>query len=489
MEDVLSPNEKKVLKSLSSSEKRIEEIAKETGLSKEATLQASYMLDDKGLAKVNERKRIFFRLTKEGEEYARKGLPERRCFELLYSKSNKIPISQIKELFGEKEGGIAIGWMKKKGWARVEDGMLILLSAPCGEDEFVLELLHNGQGNEEILHRFRDSIEELMRRGIVVSEETKEFYVSATKEGIALSNKIELEEEISQLTPDIIRRGEWEYKRFRRYDIRSHAKSASIGKIHPYQRLIEEMREIFLSMGFKEIKGEIIQSSFWNFDALFQPQDHPAREMQDTFYLDSMSELPNRYENVKEVHEGKVDYTEGWGGVWSEEFAKRNVLRTHTTAITIRYLAENPEPPVKAFCIDRVYRREAIDSTHTPEFEQLEGVVMGEGLSLKHLFGYLKEFYARMGFKDIRFRPGYFPYTEPSVEPEVFIEGLGWIELGGAGIFREEVTKPLGIKYPVLAWGLGISRVAMLRLGLDDLRKLYHPDIEWLRSEPIWRRI
>ena len=164
------------------------------------------------------------------------------------------------------------------------------------------------------------------------------------------------------------------------------------------------------------------------------------------------------------------------------------MLRTHTTAISLKYLSEHPEPPVKAFCIDRVYRREAIDATHTPEFEQLEGVVMDRGLSLKHLFGYLSTFYSKMGFRDVRFRPAYFPYTEPSVEPEVYVEGLGWIELGGAGIFRKEVTEPLGIRYPVLAWGLGVSRVAMLRLHLSDLRQLYQPDIEWLRSEPVLGR-
>jgi len=234
-----------------------------------------------------------------------------------------------------------------------------------------------------------------------------------------------------------------------------------------------------------EIKGQIIQSSFWNFDALFQPQDHPAREMQDTFYLDSKAQIPD-FARVKEMHEcgGAVGST-GWGGCWSAEVAKQEVLRTHTTAVTIKYLADHPEPPVKAFGIDRVYRREAIDATHTPEFEQLEGVVMDEGVTFRHLLGVLKEFYAKMGFEEVRFRPGYFPYTEPSVEPEVFIDGLGWVELGGAGVFRREVTAPFGIEHPVLAWGLGVSRVAMLKLGLKDLRLLYQSDMEWLRQTPV----
>ncbi|MFU8767799.1 MAG: phenylalanine--tRNA ligase subunit alpha, partial [Candidatus Methanoperedens sp.] len=198
--------------------------------------------------------------------------------------------------------------------------------------------------------------------------------------------------------------------------------------------------------------------------------------------------LPGQYvATVKNMHEtgGDIGST-GWGGIWSEEVARKQVLRTHTTAVTIKYLAENPDPPVKAFCIDRAYRREAIDPTHTPEFEQLEGVVMDRGVSFKNLLALLTEFYHRMGFEEVRFRPGYFPYTEPSVEPEVYIESMGrWVELGGAGVFRKEVTSPLGIKYPVLAWGLGVSRVAMLRLGLKDLRELYQSDIDWLRKSPV----
>ncbi|MEM2426567.1 MAG: phenylalanine--tRNA ligase subunit alpha, partial [Archaeoglobaceae archaeon] len=227
-----------------------------------------------------------------------------------------------------------------------------------------------------------------------------------------------------------------------------------------------------------------------NFDALFQPQDHPARDMQDTFYLDRYEEIDyEKVSNVKETHEnGWITGSTGWEGVWDLKKAQQLVLRTHTTAVTIKYLAKNPEPPQKAFCIDRVYRRESIDATHLPEFDQLEGVVLDRDVGFKHLLGLLKTFFTKMGFEDVRFRPGYFPYTEPSVEPEVYVEGLGWIELGGAGVFRKEVTEPLGIKGKVLAWGLGIGRLAMLRIGLKDLRKLYLPDINWLRSFPVVKK-
>jgi phenylalanyl-tRNA synthetase alpha chain len=210
--------------------------------------------------------------------------------------------------------------------------------------------------------------------------------------------------------------------------------------------------------------------------------------MQDTFYLRETLPLPPGYERVKAMHlSGGDTSSTGWGGAWKEEKAEQCVLRTHTTSLSIQHLARNPVPPVKAFCVGRVYRRETIDTTHLAEFEQLEGIVMDEGVSFSNLLGILREFYHRMGFTGVRFKPSYYPYTEPSLDAEVYIEGIGWIEMGGAGVFREEVTAPLGIACPVLAWGLGVSRIAMLRLGLKDLRLLHKSDVAFLRETPALR--
>ena len=244
------------------------------------------------------------------------------------------------------------------------------------------------------------------------------------------------------------------------------------GKSHPYQRLIDEMRQILLEMGFTEMHGEIVQSAFWNFDALFQPQDHPAREMQDTFYLKEEAPLPGRV-GVPQGHaRARRKYLVHRLGRKVEPRKGKAVRAPHAHDQPLDPVpCHPPKPPVKAFCIGRVYRREAIDPTHTPEFEQLEGIVMDKEVDFRHLLGFLKEFYQRMGFSNVRFRPGFFPYTEPSVEPEIWVDGLGWVEMGGAGVFRQEVTDPWGVKCPVLAWGLGMSRVAMLRLGLKDLRR------------------
>ena len=242
-------------------------------------------------------------------------------------------------------------------------------------------------------------------------------------------------------------------------------------------------------MGFEEIQGNYVESCFWNMDVLFIPQDHPARDLHDTLYLKNPSKIEVQerklMEIVAKVHEnGGITDSDGWGYKFSEEEGLKALLRTHTTVNTIRYLYNNPEPPCKVFSIGRVFRKENIDPTHLPEFYQIEGIVHEENSNFRQLIGILKEFYRRMGFEKVRVRPGYFPYTEPSMEIEVFWNKK-WMELGGSGIFRPEVTEPVGVKNPVLAWGLGLERLAMLRYGLEDIRDLYISDLAWLRKTPL----
>lgn len=478
----LTNNEKKVLIALSNKEKFTpEDLTSASGLSIEAAMQSAFLLAEKGLCEVTEKVTTIYTLTKEGETYAQISLPERQ---IINSIKAPLSLSELKKKFPPQMVGIALGWLRKKNWARIEGENIIPSGkAEVGEDENILTKLKKGP-----LSELGDAVRDLIKRNLVEKTEKKTRLIIITADGKSLAaSGLSIQEEIAQLTPTIITTGSWKNARIRPYNIHTPVKPVYGAKLHPYQRLINEMRSIFLEMGFTEIKGDIVQSSFWNFDALFQPQDHPAREMQDTFHLATECDIPEEYiAPVKEMHEKGAGISRGWGGKWSENVARKQVLRTHTTAVTIKYLTDHPDQPVKAFCIDRAYRREAIDPTHTPEFEQLEGVVMDKGVSFKNLLGCLTEFYHRMGFDEVRFRPGYFPYTEPSVEPEVYIESRGkWVELGGAGVFRKEVTLPLGIKYPVLAWGLGVSRVAMLRLGLKDLRELYQSDIDWLRKSTV----
>jgi phenylalanyl-tRNA synthetase alpha chain len=485
---MLSENDLKVLKAISVGDSDPQSIAKRLDMKVEAVRASADLLGEQGHVQVIKSVEEIFALTEEGKKYAQEGLPERN---LIQSLGSGKPMSEMKDPAIK----IGLGWLRKKGWATIEAGLIKPTGvAPRGKDEEILETLQSGPKRAAELDE--KGLAALKSRGLVASSKSKEWQFEITPEGrrAALEMRAAAVETITTITSGMIKSGEWEGSHLsynghlytaRPYDVTLAADKIYPGKKHPYQRLIDNMREIMLEMGFVEIKGQIVQSSFWNFDALFQPQDHPAREMQDTFYLDSQAEIPD-FARVKEMHEcgGSVGST-GWGGCWKPEVARQEVLRTHTTGVTIKYLADHPLPPVKAFGIDRVYRREAIDTTHTPEFEQLEGIVMDENVTFCHLLGILKEFYAKMGFEEVRFRPGYFPYTEPSVEPEVFIDGLGWVELGGAGVFRKEVTAPFGIEHPVLAWGLGVSRVAMLKLGLKDLRLLYQSDIEWLRRTPV----
>ncbi len=472
----LALNEKRLLLELATLKASSpEKLAEKLDRPAESVIQYGGLLSQKGLAVVDRNVSTRLVLTEEGSQYSSEGLPERQLYNSFAESSS------IADLNKHPHARIGLGWMKRLGWVKIENGQVVKAGSA---DSSPIEL---GLSSPDTASP--DVRKELIKRGLAIEEESVRYSISITEEGKKLAaSGLNLTEETGTLTSDQISSGAWRDLTLRRYDITKKPRPVWPGKIHPYQRLINEMRRILLDMGFTELYGSVVQGAFWNFDALFQPQDHPAREMQDTFHLKERSDLPAGWEKVRDIHEhGGETSSCGWGGRWDPEKAKATVLRTHTTSLSIQHLATHPNPPEKAFCIGRVYRRETIDPTHLPEFEQLEGIVMDEDVSFRHLLGYLKEFYGRMGFTNVRFRPAYFPYTEPSVEPEVWIDGLGWVELGGAGIFREEVTAPWGVTSPVLAWGLGVSRVAMLRMGLSDLRELYQSDIDWVRRTPVMK--
>lgn len=472
----LTQNEKRLLAMLEKEKKAdAPHLAGLLEATPEAVVQWAHLAQDKGLVTVERIVVKELSCTDEGKTYAKNGLPETQLLRFI------LPGTQLADLRKHEAFKIGFGQLRKKGLVRVEGTSVI--KVPGGSTDSDEAALKN-------LSAADTKTKELIKRGIVQESETVRYAIAITAEGLALARKgLDLREETGTLTREQILSGAWKTANLRRYDVTKLPKKAYPGKIHPYQRIIGEMREILLEMGFEELYGGIVQQCFWNFDALFQPQDHPAREMQDTFYLRETIPLPEGYEKVKAMHiSGGETSSTGWGGVWKEEKAEQCVLRTHTTCLSIQHLAQNRNPPVKAFAVGRVYRRETIDTTHLAEFEQLEGIVMDENVTFGNLLGILREFYNRMGFESVRFKPSYYPYTEPSLDAEVYIDGIGWIEMGGAGVFREEVTAPIGVKYPVLAWGLGVSRIAMLRLGLKDLRYLHKSDVAFLRETPaLWK--
>jgi len=436
-------------------------------------------------------------LGQEGQRYAERGLPERRLVEALKTLGGEAPLSQVKALgiLSEEELNIGVVWAKRNGWIGLERTggevrfRLERYPAYRVDEELVLEALKRGSSTLEDLGPLREACERLGRRsGIIKVTEVTRYILSPTRRALSFSAELlEEKEEVTQLTPELLKSGGWRGKLLSAYDVYAPVKRVTAPRPHPLSHLIGMVKSIFVELGFEEIKGPLVELAFWNFDALFQPQDHPAREMHDTFYLASPSrgDPPTRLASrVGRVHrDGGGTGSLGWGYEWSLEEASRLLLRTHTTATTIRYLADNPRRPLKVFTIDRVYRNERVDWRRLAEFHQVEGILVDRRATFRGLMGIIQEFYARMGLRRVRFRPSYFPYTEPSAEVDVFVERRGsWVELGGMGIFRPEVTAPLGVKEPVLAWGLGLERLALILLEVNDARVLYQNDLAWLTS-------
>jgi len=495
----LSSNEKKVLLALKKLHGKgsPEDLFKNGEFSQGVEVSnAASWLQSKKLVTMDNHIKTVYSLGKEGKRFVEKGLPEKRALKLLSDKKGTISLKDLSAILDSDEISVAIGWLKTNGWAsiRKEKDTIIEITdkgkkaiSEITDVEKLLRLLHE-HPEQEIE---KDSIKSLASRKNVIKE--KELITSTiilTDHGKkVVETGFEIQEEISQVTSAVIKNSEWKQKTIRPYDIHAFAPALYGGKPHPLVKLISEIRQIFVEMGFQEIQGDYVESCFWNMDVLFIPQDHPAREMQDTFYCKVPAKLPIQekqlLEEIARVHEnGGTTGSTGWGYKFSKTEGERALLRTHTTVNTIRYLYNHPKPPCKVFSLERVFRKEDIDTTHLPEFYQIEGIIYEENANFRQLIGILKEFYRRMGFEKIRFRPGYFPYTEPSMEVEVFWNGK-WMELGGSGIFRPEVTEPIGVKNPVLAWGLGLERIAMLRYGLSDIRSLYISDLDWLRKTPL----
>lgn len=515
MATALPPHEHAVLTTLAGSEGEtsFEALAESTGLDQSLVMAAATALAERGWIGIEEETLTELVLTEEGREAAEKGTPERRLL-LLLDLDEHVPMPEVHRVAKERgfDGAAAVQWIFRKKWARKE-------KADGGPDRLVL----TPEGEEALLGASPDEVaigrasrgeitwlEELKRDGIDVGSLTETLRsrkdlvklktrrrrrARLTDEGRkAVDTGVDAAEEVSSLTPELLASGRWRDVTFRRFDVSLPAETRRPGKIHPLVRIMMETREAFLSMGFEEHESDCVESGFWDFDALFQPQDHPAREMQDTFYLSRPGTLPlpddaEMVERVRRTHEvGGDTGSTGWGYTWSYDKARQAILRTHTTATTVRALSEDPNPPRKVFTIGKVFRRETISYKHLPEFFQIDGIVIDEKATLATLKGTLTEYYRQLGFPKVKFKPSFFPYTEPSAEVYIWYEERDqWVEMGGSGIFRPEVTEPLGCKVPVLAWGLGLERLALFRFGASAIKDLYDGDMNWLREVPLCR--
>ncbi len=470
----LSEDELRALRALASLGRGTpEDVAASSGLDPDRARWALGWLARKGLARRDVREEEIIRPSERGRRALEVGLPEERALELC---TPSCRLSELSEVLGP-EARVAVGELLRLG-ARISNG---ILEVPDREAA-ARAISARRRALEDPSTAPPEVLEGLLRRGLLERRKVRVEVYSPTEEGLRA-----LEASaggIGQLTPEILRSGRWRELGLRPYDVSMPYPAPMPGKPHPFVELIERIREIFLEMGFEEVETDYVVSAFWNMDALFTPQDHPAREMQDTFYTSVPRRIPIEDEEyaarVAKLHELH------WGGTWSREEAERALLRTHMTVSSVRalYSMRDREPPFKVFSIGRVFRREAIDSTHLPEFTQIDGIVAEEGLSIRELMGLLSEFLRKMGIKEFKFRPSYFPYTEPSLEVVARV-GDRELELFGSGVFRPEVTEPLGIGVPVLAWGGGLERLAMALFGLEDIREIYNNDVSWLR----WSRI
>lgn len=487
MSQVLHPIEQKILRVLAEKKNLTpEELAAVTKLSLDQVRRGIEWLKFKNLADVAESEKVTVTLGKRGSEALAKGLPERQLVNHLKSLDGySCEINDVKNLL-QNEFSPAIANAKKNKWIEIHENRMMLKGYhDTTPEEKILKTISSRAPAEVYASELedKDALESLKKRpDLIVLASKKSVMVGLTEKGQEAAKNVPADIDHVSIS-ETAHVPDSEVKVTRAIDVEAPAPPVFAARSHPLRDVIDEVREIFVSLGFSEIIGNNVQSSFWNFDALFTPQDHPAREMQDTFYLKDVKAgtvaRPDQIRKVSDAHE------KGWNYQWKSEEAKKLVLRTHTTCVTIRALADQKHDEARLFSIGRVFRNEKLSYKHLAEFHQVEGVVVGKDVTLRDLMGLQTEFYHKMGIKKIKFWPTFFPYTEPSLQSMIYNEKLGkWVELFGMGIFRPEVTKPLGIKNPVLAWGGGIERIAMLRFGLEDVRELYENKFGWLRSVP-----
>lgn len=465
---ILHPIEKRIIKSLSTKTPlKFDMLLHKTKLTKDQLHRGIEWLKLKTLVNVITTQEIFVSLDTNALSAYSEGLPERKLIKLI--DIAPLDLKKLKNIL-KSDFGAAIAKAKENNWIDIVSGSkntivnIGKVKPPTITQE---EKLISYIGKKTISYnKILDtkSLESLKKRPNFLK------YNSVKSKSIILNKKINLDElkDSKQNNNRVI-------------DVESDVPLFNIARIHPLRAIINDIRNTLVSFGFSEIQGTLIQPSFWNFDALFTPQNHPARDMQDTFYLDEPSEnnmaTIRQIKNISSIHEQK------WHYEWKLSEAKKMTLRTHTTCITIKHIANQKLKNAKIFSLGRVFRNEKPNYKHLAEFHQIEGLAIGENINLRHLMGIQQEFCKRIGIKKIKFWPTFFPYTEPSLQTMVYNENTGkWIELFGMGIIRPEVTNPLGIKTPILAFGGGIERLAMLKYMIDDVREFYINDLTLLRN-------
>ena len=445
-------------------------------------------------------------LTNIGEAYFGQSSPIERVLSAardVSSTGKRLTIPDLNTQLGLDPSDVskAVGRLKKEGVLLiVQGGCIESTGRPSPSAESMRALLQQLHEAPRELASFPESHHQLIHDHAVKRGNAKEpfrvddhvarSYVLSPTGVTAAAHlaKQGVTEELSQLSPELLKDGSWRNKRFRKYTISLRAPRIGTGKKHPYREFLDTVKTKLVSMGFQEMRGSLVETEFWNMDALFMPQFHPARDIHDVYFVKEPTHAAHIAEpflsRVTKAHEsGGATGSTGWGYTFDSQRAKRLVLRSQGTAVSARTLAAAPEVPGKYFSIARCFRYDQVDATHATDFFQVEGIMLGDNINFRTLLGLLNLFAREVAqAKEVKFLPAYFPFTEPSVELHVRHPRLGWMELGGAGLFRPEVALPLGVTVPVIAWGLGLDRMAMVALGIHDIRELFTDNLDLIRT-------
>src|SRR5947209_1255765 len=499
----ISQNEAKVLRTITDAAVKFtpENLAKKGGLADSAVARAVLNLSQNQLVKEKVEKRTELSLTDEGRTFARLGLPERIILLEVKNRGGRLSLKEALQSakLAEKYGSIATGWISRKKWGTIEKSgpdlvIVARTDAPIDDDEEILARLEKDTLIlEEMPPGLKEAALRLTKRNLIESRVRNDREVEITEAGRSIGTSASTQQEVSSLTGDMIVSGEWERVKLRSYNVSSAVPRTFPGKYHPYLRFLRMVKRKLVALGFREAVGPLAETAFINCDCLYMPQDHPAREIHDLYYLKdpsraSLEEYGSLVDRVAQTHEnGWKTGSTGWRYKFSRDEASKLILRSHGTALSIRtMLSKDLQIPGKYFAIARCFRPDMLDKTHLTEFNQAEGIVLDPGLNLRNLLGILEMFAKEVAGADmVGFKPDYFLFTEPSVELQAYREGFVWMEFGGSGIFRPEVTEPLGVKVPVLAWGLGIDRLYMMSRKIQDIRQLFTSDLEWIRDQTV----
>jgi phenylalanyl-tRNA synthetase alpha chain len=485
----------------------VEQLVETCSFPDAAIMRSALTLQEKELLAIQASTQNIIKLTAEGKNYAKNSLPERKLIQAVAKLGGKANLKDAAAKAGLEQQFVQIaqGWVIRKKWAfydsktnslTINDALLHQMSIPEGCDETLLKYLADREqvAVDDLSSDLKDAAEGLKKRKLANIEPKTTRKLTITAEGKKAAGEAGTAvPEVTKLTPELVITGKWREVKIQKYNIEAPVAKTWGGKKHPYLCFFDEVREKLVQLGFQEMTGTQVEACFFNFDALNVPQDHPAREASDVYYIQdpksgNLADHSAALGNVGKTHEhGWTTGSTGWGYKYNLEAAQRLILRSQGTCLSARTLeAARFEVPSRHFSIARVYRPEITDRTHLSEFNQVEGIIIDEKLTLKDLLGVLGKFAREIAGADkVRFKPDYFPFTEPSVELSAYKEGYGWIEFGGSGIFRPEVTGPLGVKVPVIAWGLGVDRLFMMKSGISDIRQIFSQDLDWLRKKQV----